>query len=127
MTDIQASYSAIHSWLVGASVGRRVVTLAAAIAALTCMVVVSLQAFDRVRGTYGLQDRNDLGISSLLAGQIGGAVRWGKGDVVEATFAPIVKQANSNLASLLSPSMPPASHSSITRRRALPPSISSPS
>jgi methyl-accepting chemotaxis protein len=68
---------------------------------LTCMIVVALQAYDRVRDTYALQDRHDLAVSTLLAGQIGGGVRWGKADVIEAVFDPITVQEGSNLASLI--------------------------
>ncbi|MGH6930704.1 MAG: methyl-accepting chemotaxis protein, partial [Dongiaceae bacterium] len=100
MTDLRALYSASGSWF-ARSVGRRVVALAATIATLTCMIVVSLQALDRLRDTYALQDRNDLAVSALLAGQIGGGVRWGKADVVEAVFAPIAMQEDATLASLV--------------------------
>jgi methyl-accepting chemotaxis protein len=75
--------------------------MAVTIATLTCTIVVSLQAFDRVRDTYALQDRNDLAVSALLAGQIGGGLRWGKAEVVEAVFAPIATQADGTLAALV--------------------------
>ena len=100
MTDLRRFCRAPGSWF-ARSVGRRVVALAAAIATLTCTIVVSLQAFDRLGDTYALQDRNDLAVSALLAGQVGGGLRWSKADVVEAVFAPIATQEDGTLAALI--------------------------
>jgi methyl-accepting chemotaxis protein len=100
VTDLRNFYRASGSWF-ARSVGRRVVALAAAIATLTCTIVVSLQAFDRLGDTYALQDRNDLAVSTLLAGQVGGGLRWNKADVVEAVFAPITMQEDGTLAGLI--------------------------
>ncbi|HTO82885.1 MAG TPA: hypothetical protein VMQ73_11650, partial [Methylomirabilota bacterium] len=88
------------SWLFATSVGRRINVLAAFVAIATFIILIALQTADRLRDLYAQQDRSELSISTLLAGQIGGAVRWAKGDVIEATFAPVVAQAGNGLAAL---------------------------
>src|SRR5262249_61949800 len=77
------------SWLFVTSVGRRINVLAVCVAIATFVILIALQTADRLRDLYAQQDRSELSISTLLAGQIGGAGGWGKGGGSGRTVAPL--------------------------------------
>jgi methyl-accepting chemotaxis protein len=87
--------------LVGHSIGRKANLLPTLVTVLTFAVLITLQALDRTDDTYALTESNEAATAQLLSAQIAGAVKWGKGDVVAETYAPIVAQPGNNLSSLL--------------------------
>jgi methyl-accepting chemotaxis protein len=86
--------------LLGVSLVRKQVVITVAVSFVTLAAVIAIQAIDRVRDTYALQETSEVAMSTLLAEQIAGAVKWEKADVIQATFAPIVANPENNLAAL---------------------------
>jgi methyl-accepting chemotaxis protein len=87
--------------LFGVSLVRKQLVITVAVSFVTLAALIALQTVDRARDTYALQESSEASLSALLAGQIAGALKWEKADVIEATFAPIVANPDNNLAALM--------------------------
>jgi methyl-accepting chemotaxis protein len=87
--------------LLGVSLVRKQVVITVAVSFVALAAVIAIQTIDRVRDSYALQETSEVAMSTLLAEQIAGAVKWEKAEVIQATFAPIIANPENNLAALI--------------------------
>ncbi|HEY7690661.1 MAG TPA: HAMP domain-containing protein, partial [Dongiaceae bacterium] len=88
------------SRFLGASLVRKQVVITVAVSFVTLAAVIAIQTIDRGRDTYALQETSEVAVTTLLAEQIAGAVKWEKVGVIEATYAPIIANPENSLAAL---------------------------